>query len=133
VLERGGVRYIDDSKATSLSAMSAALRMAGSNVRLIAGGLPKGDDPRRVVPDLTKRVKKVYLIGRCAESFYDAWSGLVDCEICGTLGDAVKSVFEDAVNGETLLLSPGTASYDQFKNYSERGEQFAFWVKQEGK
>ena len=50
-----------------------------------------------------------------------------------TLDKAIKSAFKDAESGENLLLSPGTASYDQFKNYSERGEKFAFWVKQEGK
>jgi UDP-N-acetylmuramoylalanine--D-glutamate ligase len=75
----------------------------------------------------------VYLIGECSNAFFEAWSNDVDCEICGTLDNAVKSAFNEAEVGETLLLSPGTASYDQFKNYSERGEKFAFWVQQEGK
>jgi UDP-N-acetylmuramoylalanine--D-glutamate ligase len=132
VLERGGVRYVDDSKATSLSAMAAALKMTGSGVRLIAGGLAKGDDPRSVLADLTKRVKKVYLIGRCAESFFDAWSGLVDCEICGTLERAVQDAKRDARAGETVLLSPGCASYDQFENFGRRGEVFARFAEKEG-
>jgi UDP-N-acetylmuramoylalanine--D-glutamate ligase len=132
VLERGGVRYVDDSKATSLSATAAALRMTGSNVRLIAGGLAKGDDPRSVIADLTKRVKKVYLIGRCAEAFHNAWSDFVDCEICETLELAVRDAKREARAGETVLLSPGCASYDQFENFGQRGEVFARFAEKEG-
>ncbi|MBO7237002.1 MAG: UDP-N-acetylmuramoylalanine--D-glutamate ligase, partial [Kiritimatiellae bacterium] len=128
-----GIKCIDDSKATSLAAMAAAIEMVKGPLRLIAGGRAKGDNPKIVKELLTKRVKKVYLIGECSNAFFEAWSNDVDCEICGTLDNAVKSAFKAAVNGETLLLSPGTASYDQFKNYSERGEKFAFWVKKEGK
>ncbi len=140
VLERGGVRYIDDSKATSLAALAAGVVMAASSsprkdrpVRLIAGGLAKGDDPISVVPILTKHVKKVYLIGQSASSFYSAWNAALDCEICGTLPVAVESARRDAVDGETVLLSPGTASFDQFKSFGERGDAFASLVKNEGK
>ena len=132
VLERDGVKYVDDSKATSIAAMVAALRMSGENVRLIAGGLPKGDDPSAALADLTKRVKKVYLIGCCAQKFCDAWSGAADCEICGTLESAVERALRDARPGETVLLSPGCASYDQFENFGRRGEVFAMLVKKEG-
>ena len=112
--------------------MVAALRMSGENVRLIAGGLPKGDDPSAALADLTKRVKKVYLIGCCAQKFCDAWSGAADCEICGTLESAVERALRDARPGETVLLSPGCASYDQFENFGRRGEVFAMLVKKEG-
>ena len=132
VLERGGVRYVDDSKATSLAATAAALRMTGSNVRLIAGGLAKGDDPRSILPDLTKRVKKVYLIGRCAEAFYNVWSDFADCEICGFLERAVMNAKREARAGETVLLSPGCASYDQFENFGRRGEAFVRFAEKEG-
>ncbi len=128
-----GVTYIDDSKATSLAALAAGVVMSGENVRLIAGGLPKGDDPKSVREHLTKHVKKVYLIGVCAEVFSAAWSDVVDCEICGTLDQAVASATRDAVAGETILLSPGAASYDQFKNFGERGDVFARLVQKEGK
>jgi UDP-N-acetylmuramoylalanine--D-glutamate ligase len=128
-----GVRYIDDSKATSLAALRAAVVMAGDSVRLIAGGTPKGDDPSDVLPDLTKRVKKVYLIGRCAEEFFRAWHESVDCEICGDIGKAVEAAMREAVKGETVVLSPGAASYDQFKNFGERGEVFASLVKKKDK
>lgn len=128
-----GIRCIDDSKATSLAALAAGVTMAGSGIRLIAGGLPKGDDPISVRELLTKRVKKVYLIGQCAESFSSAWESAVDCEVCGTMEVAVRRAMGEAAKGETLLLSPGTASFDQFKSFGERGEVFADLVKKEGR
>ena len=101
----------------------------GSPVRLIAGGQPKGDDPKNALPILTERGKKVYLIGQSAEVFSSAWSGAVDCEVCGTLERAVGAAMRDAVKGETVLLSPGAASFDQFASFGERGEVFASLVK----
>ena len=143
VAEIDGVRYIDDSKATSLAALVAGVKMASvgnrtieqSNNRtilLIAGGLPKGDDPKTALSVLTERVKKVYLIGQSAEAFSAAWNGAVDCEICGTMERAVEKVKREAEKGETVLLSPGTASFDQFKSYGERGDVFARLVKEKG-
>jgi UDP-N-acetylmuramoylalanine--D-glutamate ligase len=130
--EFNGVRCIDDSKATSLAALAAGIDMSGTGVRLIAGGLAKGDDPNSVIPHLTKRVKKVYLIGRCAEVFRDAWASFVDCEVCGTIDRAVMCAMHDAAKGETILLSPGTASFDQFESFGQRGDIFAELVKKEG-
>ena len=141
VAELGGVRYVDDSKATSVAALAAGVRMvpekgiprSGRNVRLIAGGLAKGDDPKTASSLLTKRVKKVYLIGQCAEEFRSAWSGAVDCEVCGTMDRAVEAARRDAEKGETVLLSPGAASFDQFQSFGERGDVFASLVKKKDK
>ena len=102
-------------------------------IRLLAGGLPKGDDPKTALSTLTERVKKVYLIGQSAEAFFAAWKDAVDCEICGTMDRAVETVRREAEKGETVLLSPGTASFDQFKSFGERGEVFARLVKRERK
>ena len=132
VAEIDGVRYVDDSKATSVAALMAGVTMAGGGVRLIAGGLAKGDDPKSASSLLTKRVKKVYLIGRCAEEFRSAWSEAVDCEVCETMERAVEAAKREAEKGDTVLLSPGTASFDQFKSFGERGEVFASLVKKEG-
>ena len=133
VAERRGVRFVDDSKATSIAALMAGVAMCGeSPVRLVAGGLAKGDDPAAAIFDLTKRVKKVYLIGHCAEVFSSAWGAHVDCEVCGTLERAVEAAKRDAVFGETVLLSPGAASFDQFENFGRRGEVFAELAKKEG-
>lgn len=133
ISEREGVKYIDDSKATNIAALIAGVAMVGGNVRLIAGGLPKGDDIKSALPILTRWVKKVYLIGQSAEKFAMAWRGSVDCEICGTLQRAVAAAMREAAKGETVLLSPGTASFDQFKSFEERGDVFAELVKKEGK
>lgn len=131
--EFGGVCVIDDSKATSLAALAAGVEMAGGGIRLIAGGLPKGDDPKSVISPLTKRVKKVYLIGVSGETFASAWSGAVDCEICGTMERAVAAAMREARAGETVLLSPGAASFDQFESFGERGDVFVQLAKKEGK
>ena len=125
IAEIEGVRYIDDSKATSIAALIAGVQMAGAAVRLIAGGQAKGDDPLCACSTLTERVKKVYLIGQSAEAFLSAWQGAVRCEVCGTLARAVERARCEAVKGETVLLSPGTASFDQFHSFEERGECFA--------
>ena len=128
VAERGGVRYVDDSKATSLAALDAGVAMCGGPVRLIAGGLAKGDNPKSVIPRLRSAVKKVYLIGRCADQFLSAWREAVPCEACETLDRAVAAARRDAVAGETVLLSPGAASFDQFESYGVRGDAFASFV-----
>ncbi len=131
--EYRGVKCVDDSKATSICALGAAIEMTKGEILLIAGGRAKGDNPKIVKELLTERVKKVYLIGECSKAFFEAWSDGVSCEICNTLDCAVKSAFADASGGETLLLSPGTASFDQFKNYSERGDEFVTLVKKVGR
>ena len=129
VAETGGVKWVDDSKATSLAALAAGVAMCRDPVRLVAGGLPKGDNPFSVIPLLRSGVKKVYLIGCCAEQFFDAWRETVPCEICGTLDRAVEAARRDAVSGEVVLLSPGTASFDQFRSYGARGDAFAALVR----
>ena len=129
VAEIGGVRYVDDSKATSVAALVAGVRMCAGRVRLIAGGLPKGDDPKAALPVLAERVEKAYLIGSCAADFAADWSSAVACEVCGTLTRAVEAARREAAAGETVLLSPGTASFDQFKSFGARGDAFAGLVR----
>lgn len=128
----GGVAWIDDSKATSIAALAAGVEMAASRIRtstakavhLIAGGLPKGDDPNVAAECLSRCVRKAYLIGKSAESLQSAWSGIVQCEVCGTIERAVSSAMRNAESGECVLLSPGAASFDQFRSYGERGDRF---------
>ena len=119
-----GVTWVDDSKATSLTALAAALRMVRKPVRLIAGGLLKENDLIFLKELLAETTKKVYLIGQCAGQMADAWAPVVACEIYGTVERAVSAAAQDAQDGETVLLSPGTASFDQFSSYRERGERF---------
>ena len=122
-----GVSYIDDSKATSLAALAAGVRMAQG-----ARSEPSVRLPNSVIPYLRSGVKKVYLIGRCADQLFDAWRETVPCEVCGTLDRAVERSRRDACEGETVLLSPGTASFDQFNSYGARGDAFASFVRSEG-
>jgi UDP-N-acetylmuramoylalanine--D-glutamate ligase len=130
VAARGGVRFVDDSKATSLAAVAAALQMFEGPVRLIAGGRLKEHDLDGLKELLTSRVRKVYLIGECAGRMYSAWSGAVPCKDCGTLDVAVAEAAREACTGETVLLSPGCASFDQFGSYRERGECFTRLVRE---
>ena len=129
VAEHAGVRYIDDSKATSLSAAAAAIGMVSGPVRLIAGGRLKEHDLDSMKELLTSRVRKVYVIGECAGRMLSAWSGAVPCKDCGTLDAAVTEAAREARAGETVLLSPGCASFDQFTGYRERGERFTRLVR----
>lgn len=132
VCERDGVTWIDDSKATSLAALAAGVSMAElflkndkNGVFLVAGGLPKGDNAFFVIPCLISTTKKVYLIGSSANQLFDAWHSAVACEVCGTLDRAVENARREASSGDVVLLSPGAASFDQFKSYSARGDAFA--------
>ncbi len=120
----GGIRYVDDSKATSLASLMAALRMTPGPVRLIAGGRAKERDFSAVKDLLASRVEKVYLIGESAPGLETAWSATVPCEICGTLTAAVDAAHRDARPGDVVLLSPACTSFDQYGNFGERGDEF---------
>lgn len=119
-----GVRFIDDSKATNLGAMVAALRVCGGHVRLIAGGLLKETDLGWVRGDIEASVRGIYLIGSAAPAMMAAWSGTVPCRDLGTLEVAVRAAFAESFPGDIILLSPACASFDQFSGYKERGTLF---------
>lgn len=125
----GGVEFVDDSKATSLAAMAAGLTMARGPVRLIAGGLLKEHDLESIKKRLVNRVRGVYIIGNCAPEMAAAWQEVVPCHICRDLGEAVRRAWKEACTGEVVLLSPGCASFDQFKNFEDRGDQFKALVR----
>ncbi len=125
VMSRGGVAFIDDSKATTLAALEAALQMVGRPVRLIAGGRIKEHVLDGVRAMLGQKARAVYLIGEAAEVMASAWHGAVPCKSCGTLQRAVEEAWMDAEAGEAVLLAPGCASFDQFRNFEDRGNRFA--------
>ena len=122
--EFNGVRYVDDSKATNLSAMVASIRMQDRPVWLIAGGRPKETDFSGAVPVLRERVKGVFLIGEAAAAMAAAWGGAVACVQAGTLDRAVAAARSAARPGDVVLLAPACTSYDQFRAYAERGAAF---------
>ena len=122
--EFNGVRYVNDSKATNLSAMIASIRMQDRPVWLIAGGRPKESDFSAALPVLKQRVQGVFLIGEAAAAMAAAWGGVAACEMSGTLDRAVRAARRAAISGETVLLAPACTSYDQFRAYAERGDAF---------
>jgi UDP-N-acetylmuramoylalanine--D-glutamate ligase len=124
VREVGGVGYVNDSKATNLDAVEKALRAQTKPVVLIAGGKDKGFtfDPLR--PLVKEKVRSTILIGEMAESIARAWSGAVESEIASSLADAVERAHAIARPGDVVLFSPGTSSFDMFKSYAHRGDQF---------
>ena len=124
VREIGGVEYVNDSKATNLDAVDKALRSQTKPVVLIAGGKDKGFsfEPLRSV--VSEKVKWAILIGETAESIRRSWTGAVTCEIANSLADAVERAHARARAGDMVLFSPGTSSFDMFKSYADRGDQF---------
>lgn len=125
-----GVRYINDSKATNLAAMVAALQRCVGRVHLIAGGLAKENDFLAAKDFLVERAAGVYLIGSASKAMFDAWSADVACQQCGDLETAFSRAAAVAKSGETVLLSPGCASFDQFPGYESRGARFLELVDQ---
>ncbi len=119
-----GISFIDDSKATNLGATIAALKMLDSPIRLIAGGLPKGESYLPATDILKQKVVKAYLIGSAAKVMQQEWQNAIPCENCEILEHAFKKATEEAKPGEIILLSPACASFDQFASYAERGEKF---------
>lgn len=124
VAESNGVRFVDDSKATNLAAMCAALRMSGGRVHLIAGGRAKEKDFSFAKDLLAQQVSQLYLIGEASPAMQAEWSETVPCLSCGTLEEAVSAAWRCAGPGDTVLLSPACTSFDQFGSFAERGEVF---------
>jgi UDP-N-acetylmuramoylalanine--D-glutamate ligase len=125
VAEREGVTFWNDSKATNFHAVEGALANFTVPVLLIVGGKSKGGDLGSFVRRIAPRVKHVYLIGETKGALAGACVALdVPHTLCATLAYAVQLAAENAVSGEHVLLSPGFASFDMFRNYEDRGEQF---------
>ena len=124
VREVGGVGYINDSKATNLDAVEKALLAQDKPVVLIAGGKDKGFTFEPLRPLVKERVKATILIGEMAERIARDWNGAVKCDIASSLADAVERAHATAKSGEIVLFSPGTSSFDMFKSYADRGDQF---------
>ena len=121
-----GIRYINDSKATNADATEKAL-LCYSAIYWIAGGLPKAGGIAPLTPHFG-RLRHTFLIGRATEEFAATLDGSVPFSRCGDLATAVAAAsaqaHHDGVPGAVVLLSPACASYDQFKNFEERGDTF---------
>ena len=128
-----GVDYVDDSKATNVDSLLKAVASFGLPVHLIAGGRDKDCPFASILPSLKGHVAHAYLIGEAADKIAGAWSGEIDVTRSETLERALEDASRRAVEGETVLLSPGCASFDQFSSFAERGEVFRAWVEERRK
>ena len=122
--EYNGVMFVDDSKATNIAALIGALKMVSRPVRLIVGGQLKEEDISKPIELIKNRAKAVYCVGESALVFKKEWKNTVSCYLCDDLDTAMRQAYGDSEAGEVILLAPGCASFDQFSNYKDRGNQF---------
>ena len=119
-----GVEYVNDSKATNIDALEKALLSETRPVVLIAGGKDKGFEFGSITGLIAKKAHHVVLIGEMAQRIAALWESSVPCESADSLADAVQRARARAQAGDVVLFSPGTSSFDMFKNYADRGDQF---------
>jgi UDP-N-acetylmuramoylalanine--D-glutamate ligase len=125
IAEAGGIRFVNDSKATNVDSAAKALA-AFDNILWICGGLQK-EGGLDVVNAASGAVKKAYVIGREAAQF--SMQLTVQAQVCGTMAEAVAAAMADAVAGDVVLLAPAAASFDQYDNFERRGEDFIAQVR----
>lgn len=118
------VTYINDSKATNIGALAAALSGCSSPVVLIAGGRDKGGDYALVQDIVARKVRQLVLIGEAAPLMEKALAHLVATEHVSNMAQAVQAASRAAQPGDTVLLAPGCSSFDLFSGYTERGTVF---------
>lgn len=128
VVEREGVRWINDSKATNVGAATAAIQGLASPVVLIAGGEGKGADFAPLREPLLRFGRAVVLLGRDAAQIERAIAGAVPVLRAKDMRDAVLLAASRAVAGDTVLLAPACASFDMYRDFEQRGEHFTSLV-----
>jgi UDP-N-acetylmuramoylalanine--D-glutamate ligase len=125
VAEKNGVRFVNDSKATNTAAARRAIAAYDAPLRIILGGQGKGESYTELALDLRGRAGRAYLVGEAAAEIALALElADVDHVQSGDLETAVRSAVKHAQPGEVVLLAPACASYDQFRNFEERGDEF---------
>ena len=124
-----GVEWINDSKATNVDSVEKSLSAFEANVHIIMGGRGKGAPYAPLRQLMRGRVKTIFTIGEDAGAIASELSGVADIEACGVLSAAVLRARKCARRGDTVLLSPACASYDQFRNFEDRGDQFKALVR----
>jgi UDP-N-acetylmuramoylalanine--D-glutamate ligase len=124
VHQNGGVTYIDDSKGTNVGAVVEAIDALAAPIILIAGGLDKGGDYAPLRKPLGEKVKLAIFNGAARDKMAAALEGATQIESVATLREAVEHAARAARPGDTVLLSPACSSFDQFKDYAERGNVY---------
>jgi len=125
VARKGGVEFYNDSKSTTPNSLRAALEsFPEDSLILIAGGKDKGADFSIIREAVGTRVKRAILIGEAKEKIREAIADLCETLMARDLGEAVRLAVKSAVPGDSVLFSPGCASFDMFESYLQRGESF---------
>lgn len=128
--ESSGVRWYNDSKGTNIDACTKAIKAMPGPVVLIAGGISKGADFSIMRDIVAEHVKLVILIGRDRTQIRDQLDGSANIVLADDLRDAVIQAKQQSDNGDVVLLSPACSSFDMFRNFEDRGEQFAATVEE---
>jgi len=126
--EKNGIHFYDDSKGTNVGAVMRALESFPQPVILLLGGRDKESDFQELVPWIRRGVKEMVLFGEAAEKINGVVGVVVPTTLAPTLKEAVGKAYRSATPGDIVLLSPGCASFDEFKDYRERGDRFQEWV-----
>ncbi|MGZ6124754.1 MAG: glutamate ligase domain-containing protein, partial [Myxococcales bacterium] len=124
-----GVEWINDSKATNVDSVEKSLSAFPANVHIIMGGRGKGAPYAPLRELMRGRVKSILTIGEDAPAIAAELAGVAEIEGCSDLATAVARARKKARSGDVVLLSPACASYDQFRNFEDRGDQFKALVR----
>ena len=126
-----GIRYINDSKATNVDAVFYALQAVDEPIVWIVGGIDKGNNYESLIPLVTKKVKAVICMGLDNQKLIETFSPHTKIiEETKSAKEAVERASIYAENGDVVMLSPACSSFDLFKNYKDRGDQFKAAVRQ---
>lgn len=124
-----GVEFINDSKATNLNSVWYALESVKKSTILILGGVDKGNDYSEIAELVKDKVKAIVALGTDTKAIQDYFRSMCPVLEASSMEEAVSASYELASKGECVLLSPACASFDLFKNYEDRGNQFKAAVK----
>jgi UDP-N-acetylmuramoylalanine--D-glutamate ligase len=124
VREKNGVRYFNDSKGTNVGAVVKSLASFSAPVILLAGGVDKGGDYSPLSVEVARKVKRLVLFGAAKNVIAGALGKLTQTVVLENLEAAVIDAAAHGKSGDVVLLSPACSSFDQFRNYAERGQAF---------
>jgi UDP-N-acetylmuramoylalanine--D-glutamate ligase len=128
--EKNGVLFYDDSKGTNVGAVIRALESFSQPIVLLLGGRDKEGDFQTLAPLIRSRVKGMVLFGEAREKINRLVGGVVQTTLTATLQEAVEAAYGLAAPGDAVLLSPACSSFDEFKDYKERGDRFQEWARE---
>lgn len=129
---KNGITFVNDSKSTNIESTLYAAKTVNQPILLLAGGKDKGFSFAKWSSMLSKNVKRVYAFGETAGKIKGDINSSFEVQVCNDLLEALKCAYASGVEGDCILLSPGCSSFDQFKNYIHRGEEFRKLVQELG-